>query len=1055
MLQFPFAKSIIASKRKSSMDTLENKKITEVLNAAEEKHFNTCCDFALGCLELGLKETDDIGIYDLGHYGNDKEETTCYEVFVSEIAGNSILAENWDKKWRKVAKKKLANGFDDQILLPGSHEKVVNELNDAKDNNDDTILTKGEIVEVKLPEWNNAHTGVVQGVHEDGTISVKFEDGDERSNLDRKFIINYVLKKGKAIEARLPSWQQSCRGVVKKLNEDGTIHIKFEDGKEIKYFERKWIHYVSRDNKGQVRYYHEKNVVDTEDHFLLLEWDAFIDNYSNMLKKSKYLKTCIILNDGELPSFDLQDSKVKLISWHDVITKSKDTSKSNKHLKETTTSRLRSLTRIYTPNHFKMLKQVLKAFMKLRNKRQWNFLRRGSAEDNEKSVKTNTVQPPEKTTRRFSVSKERKKKMNAQSFASGYLNFRLIIVDENTGNIIEVYKPYASNLDKDVLNYIKVKDIEKQFVRAIKQLKKSYNIRSHLPSEGKLHIADQLSKTFLIHPKGDPNSPDPWEFGKKEKSLRFWQHRWLKKKYEEQKVASALKITAEEIDDLEQSLTINFYVPLSGATKKVLKGNFLEEHSNMAHDELKLKTKKENVKIVQDKSKSKSKEKNSNMAYDILKLESIQFDPDEKRVNFTGGFLPGESPDDVHLWAIPLIPKNMEDHYALFYGQMSYVSVESAQTAFTCTAVMISLIFHLLDIQVFPLVLCLVYAVAASLVVSLLIECLHYKHMKSMSGKEEKRILTRICKLVPRLSYVGLTALLFLSFCILALLIVYSHESHLIYENGNKVNLKLKAEGCEVILRKSKDYNNRVKLAVFTPYGSALGTKTWKISDEPDENGDIVIKVADTPGYKQLVDDMLSKYGLEEGVAISQNSTESSSSFIAKKLRRRCILQIDIAVINFNKKSDSVEVQQEKVFEIASSLTIEQRDINLYTSRKHIDDTLILNKLSIVGTETVELRIQDAFIASVNIKSKYGLLEFQRTSVNQFQSEIPRLYGSLELKSSNANINYITSENGVICLRSVGNINEISPKNYNIIPPNPILIAGGGAVGVEACGEIL
>ena len=90
-------------------------------------------------------------------------------------------------------------------------------------------------------------------------------------------------------------------------------------------------------------------------------------------------------------------------------------------------------------------------------------------------------------------------------------------------------------------------------------------------------------------------------------------------------------------------------------------------------------------------------------------------------------------------------------------------------------------------------------------------------------------------------------------------------------------------------------------------------------------------------------------------------------------------------------------VFKEKVFEIASSLTIEQRDINLYTSRKHIDDTLILNKLSIVGTETVELRIQDAFIASVNIKSKYGLLEFQRTSVNQFQSEIPRLYGSLEL----------------------------------------------------------
>ena len=94
-----------------------------------------------------------------------------------------------------------------------------------------------------------------------------------------------------------------------------------------------------------------------------------------------------------------------------------------------------------------------------------------------------------------------------------------------------------------------------------------------------------------------------------------------------------------------------------GKQKKVLKGNFVEENSNMAHDELKLKTKEENIKIVHDKSKPKSKQEKSNMAYDILKLESIQFDPDEKRVNYTGGFLPGESPDDVHLWAIPLINK--------------------------------------------------------------------------------------------------------------------------------------------------------------------------------------------------------------------------------------------------------------------------------------------------------------------------------------------------------------------------------------------------------------
>ena len=33
------------------------------------------------------------------------------------------------------------------------------------------------------------------------------------------------------------------------------------------------------------------------------------------------------------------------------------------------------------------------------------------------------------------------------------------------------------------------------------------------------------------------------------------------------------------------------------------------------------------------------------------------------------GFLSGETASDVHLLAIPLIPKNMEKHYAIFYGK--------------------------------------------------------------------------------------------------------------------------------------------------------------------------------------------------------------------------------------------------------------------------------------------------------------------------------------------------------------------------------------------------
>ena len=146
------------------------------------------------------------------------------------------------------------------------------------------------------------------------------------------------------------------------------------------------------------------------------------------------------------------------------------------------------------------------------------------------------------------------------------------------------------------------------------------------------------------------------------------------------------------------------------------------------------------------------------------------------------------------------------------------------------------------------------------------------------------------------------------------------------------------------VLTNSKD-DATVKLSVFTPYGSALGTKSWHVAKEPDENGDILIEVADTPSYKETVNDMLSTYGFNEGIPTSQNSTESSSTFIAKKLNRRCILQVNAAWVGL------------PIPDKALSLTVDQNEVKLYSSRKAIDDLLVLDKLVVISTERVEMRM--------------------------------------------------------------------------------------------------
>jgi len=124
----------------------------------------------------------------------------------------------------------------------------------------------GNTVKAKLGNWKQAYSGEVLGINTDGTFHVKFEDGEVMKFLQKKWIIggetakvvmpgqdggsndstatrdgDNVLRKGKAIKAKLPNWSQPYNGVVQGVNKDGTVHVKFEDGDEMKYLQKKWI----------------------------------------------------------------------------------------------------------------------------------------------------------------------------------------------------------------------------------------------------------------------------------------------------------------------------------------------------------------------------------------------------------------------------------------------------------------------------------------------------------------------------------------------------------------------------------------------------------------------------------------------------------------------------------------------------------------------------------------------------------------------------------------------------------------------------------------------
>ena len=158
-------------------------------------------------------------------------------------------------------------------IIGGETAKVVKADQPAAQNTGSSstsqlVIKVGATIKAKLGNWKQAYSGEVLGINGDGTFHVKFEDGEVMKYLQKKWIIGgdtakvilpgaedsqgnaeapsagaggNVLKKGKEIKAKLPNWSQPYNGVVQGVNKDGTVHVKFEDGDEMKYLQKKWI----------------------------------------------------------------------------------------------------------------------------------------------------------------------------------------------------------------------------------------------------------------------------------------------------------------------------------------------------------------------------------------------------------------------------------------------------------------------------------------------------------------------------------------------------------------------------------------------------------------------------------------------------------------------------------------------------------------------------------------------------------------------------------------------------------------------------------------------
>jgi len=117
------------------------------------------------------------------------------------------------------------------------------EVHDNVSHEEVQVLEEGSVqaedrIEAKISGWNQFYPGKVLRLNEDGTFCVHFDDGEiqeavqrnQMKILERKSNMTCKYKIGDRVEAQIPAWDRFYPGEVKKINENCSYCVHFDDG---------------------------------------------------------------------------------------------------------------------------------------------------------------------------------------------------------------------------------------------------------------------------------------------------------------------------------------------------------------------------------------------------------------------------------------------------------------------------------------------------------------------------------------------------------------------------------------------------------------------------------------------------------------------------------------------------------------------------------------------------------------------------------------------------------------------------------------------------------
>eukprot|EP00949_MAST-11_sp_MAST-11-sp1_P002432 g2432.t1 len=157
--------------------------------------------------------------------------------------GKTARQPRWDTDEGRISpRESSANGLETK------------EYENRYQRDQETIMRReGDRVEAKLPGWTRYYKGEITRMHRDGTMDIRFDDGERkrgvredqlkvdekksgssdedegrrgRSSRRRK----KTRREGDRVEAKLPGWSRYYKGEITRMHSDGTMDIRFDDG---------------------------------------------------------------------------------------------------------------------------------------------------------------------------------------------------------------------------------------------------------------------------------------------------------------------------------------------------------------------------------------------------------------------------------------------------------------------------------------------------------------------------------------------------------------------------------------------------------------------------------------------------------------------------------------------------------------------------------------------------------------------------------------------------------------------------------------------------------